>query len=297
MAVLIIEDLVSRKWLTTVVSVEETSTQVELAFTAALDAEGLLDLLDARHHDGRVDLGVDDQTRPILLAVSDNGPQMTSGSTREFMAMCAIAQHFATPRHTNRPGLDRKPHPTPQGRIPTPARHPRPGHPARRAGNRQGALQRSQAPPGHRVCLPPRRARRTRPSHPQSPPGRARNLPPTPACLAPPAPAGSTHPGARRCWLTERQGASLSQTHVSVSGPLSGFGVSKQASGTPVQKLRYAHSPPSHALGSGVLTVAQPRCRWGHEREILCALRDRSNLVPTTRVFHHPASRPGRAPP
>ena len=33
MAVLIIEDLVSRKWLTEVVSVEETSTQVELAFT------------------------------------------------------------------------------------------------------------------------------------------------------------------------------------------------------------------------------------------------------------------------
>jgi len=34
---------------------------------------------------------------PVLLAVSDNGPQMTSGSTREFMAMCAIAQHFGRP--------------------------------------------------------------------------------------------------------------------------------------------------------------------------------------------------------
>ncbi|HYU86663.1 MAG TPA: integrase core domain-containing protein [Kribbellaceae bacterium] len=97
MAVLIIEDLVSRKWLATIVSVEETSTQVELAFTAALQAEGLLDLVDARHDDGTVDLGVDDQTRPILLAVSDNGPQMTSGSTREFMALCAIAQHFGRP--------------------------------------------------------------------------------------------------------------------------------------------------------------------------------------------------------
>src|SRR5664280_1200924 len=62
MAVLIIEDLVSRKWLTEVVSVE-------------------------------------DETRPILLAVSDNGPQMTSGSTREFLALCAIAQHFGRP-HT-----------------------------------------------------------------------------------------------------------------------------------------------------------------------------------------------------
>jgi hypothetical protein len=40
MAALIIEDLVSRKWLATIVSVEETSTQVELAFTHALEAEG-----------------------------------------------------------------------------------------------------------------------------------------------------------------------------------------------------------------------------------------------------------------
>ncbi|MGH3519336.1 MAG: integrase core domain-containing protein, partial [Haloechinothrix sp.] len=58
---------------------------------------GLLELIDARHDDGRVDLGVDDQTRPILLAVSDNGAQMRSGSTREFMALCAIAQHFGRP--------------------------------------------------------------------------------------------------------------------------------------------------------------------------------------------------------
>jgi transposase InsO family protein len=97
MAVLIIEDLVSRKWLTEIVSVEETSTQVELAFTAALEAEGLLEAVDARLDDGRVDLSVDDEARPILLAISDNGPQMTSGSTREFMALCAIAQHFGRP--------------------------------------------------------------------------------------------------------------------------------------------------------------------------------------------------------
>ena len=76
---------------------EETSTQVELAFTDALEAEGLLDQVEARHHDGTVDLTVDDESRPILLAVSDNGPQMISGSTREFMAMCAIAQHFGRP--------------------------------------------------------------------------------------------------------------------------------------------------------------------------------------------------------
>jgi putative transposase len=97
MAVLIVEDLVSRKWITEIVSVEETSTQVELAFTAALEIEGLLDAVDARHDDGRVDVAVDEETRPILLAVSDNGPQMTSGSTREFLALCAIAQHFGRP--------------------------------------------------------------------------------------------------------------------------------------------------------------------------------------------------------
>src|SRR5205807_7308209 len=54
-----------------------------------------LERIEAR---GRgVDLSVDDAHRPILLAVSDNGPQMTSGSTREFMALCAIAQHFGRP--------------------------------------------------------------------------------------------------------------------------------------------------------------------------------------------------------
>ena len=97
MAVLIVQDLVSRKWITEVVSSEETSTQVEIGFTDALEIEGLLDTVEARLDNGRANPGVDDQARPILLAVSDNGPQMTSGSTREFMALCAIAQHFGRP--------------------------------------------------------------------------------------------------------------------------------------------------------------------------------------------------------
>ena len=97
-AVVVIVDMVSRKWLATNVSVEETSTQVQAVFWTALDAEGITELIDARYEE-LVDFGVDDERRPILLAISDNGPQMTSGSTREFMALCAIAQHFGRP-HT-----------------------------------------------------------------------------------------------------------------------------------------------------------------------------------------------------
>jgi putative transposase len=95
-AATVIEDLVSRKWLAEIVSVEETSTQVQVVFTDALEREGLLERVAARQ-DGLVDPTVDDPTRPVLLAMSDNGPQMTSGSTREFMALCAIHQHFGRP--------------------------------------------------------------------------------------------------------------------------------------------------------------------------------------------------------
>jgi transposase InsO family protein len=65
-------------------------------FTQALELEGLLVLVEARA-DGLADPTLDDTSRPILLAVSDNGPQRTSGSTREFMALMAIAQHFGRP--------------------------------------------------------------------------------------------------------------------------------------------------------------------------------------------------------
>ena len=95
-AVITIMDLVTRKWICEVVSAEETGTQVQVAFCEALELEGLLDLVDARHAGLALNAAVE-VLEPILLAVSDNGPQMTSGSTREFMAMCAIAQHFGRP--------------------------------------------------------------------------------------------------------------------------------------------------------------------------------------------------------
>jgi transposase InsO family protein len=88
-------DLVSRKWIDTLVSAEESSSQVVVVFEHALEAEGLLELLTPE----RLELAADDPTRPILLAVSDNGPQMTSEATREFMALMAVAQHHGRP-HT-----------------------------------------------------------------------------------------------------------------------------------------------------------------------------------------------------
>jgi transposase InsO family protein len=92
-AVITVMDLVTHKWMCEVISPEETTTQVQVAFTDALALEGLLDEVEARQ-DALADPTIDDRCQPLLLAVSDNGPQMTSGSTREFMAMCAIAQHF-----------------------------------------------------------------------------------------------------------------------------------------------------------------------------------------------------------
>jgi len=90
-----IVDMVSRKWIDTLVSVEETATQVQVIFEHALEDQGLLELLT----DERLDLDTDDPRRPILLAVSDNGPPMKAQATRAFMALMAIAQHHGRP-HT-----------------------------------------------------------------------------------------------------------------------------------------------------------------------------------------------------
>ncbi len=91
-----IVDIVSRKWIATLLAAEATSVQVKVLFTQALAAEGVLDDLDARLADPeRID--VDDETLPVLLAVSDNGTEMTSTSTRAFMASMSIAQHFGRP--------------------------------------------------------------------------------------------------------------------------------------------------------------------------------------------------------
>ncbi len=98
-------DVVSRRWLATLVSAEETSAQIEVAFTSALTEEGLTERIDARllarlrtGQASPADLdGPDADGVPVLIAMSDNGPQMRSHSTREFMAACAIMQRFGRP--------------------------------------------------------------------------------------------------------------------------------------------------------------------------------------------------------
>jgi transposase InsO family protein len=98
-------DVVSRRWLATLLSAEETSTQIEAAFLAALDEEQMADRIDARllaalragtATPAELD-GPDADGVPVLIAMSDNGPQMRSHSTRELMAACAIMQRFGRP--------------------------------------------------------------------------------------------------------------------------------------------------------------------------------------------------------
>ena len=162
-AVITIMDLVTRKWICEIVSGEETSTQIQAAFCDALRARGpgrARRRTPGQHRRSSLDDAV---RRPILLAVSDNGPQMTSGSTREFMAMCAIAQHFG------RPGT-----PTDQAWIESLFSHikadwphldaiTRPRRPARRARGRPRRVQHGPPARRHRLRHPGRRARRPRP--------------------------------------------------------------------------------------------------------------------------------------
>ncbi len=102
---LAVMDVVSRRWLCTLVSAEETATQIETAFLAALDEEQLSERIDTRllaalragtatpaELDGPEADGV-----PVLIAMSDNGPQMRSHSTKEFTAASAIMQRFGRP--------------------------------------------------------------------------------------------------------------------------------------------------------------------------------------------------------
>ena len=105
-------DVVSRYWLATLVSAEESSTQVEACFLDALDTQGLMRAIEDRDVEqstvlvaalrsgepDAIDKAVEASEQvPLLLTVSDNGPQMRSHSTREFLAGVYIAQRFGRP--------------------------------------------------------------------------------------------------------------------------------------------------------------------------------------------------------
>ena len=99
-----IVDMVSRYCLALELYAEETSTQVEDAFIRALSVDGKDYLLDDSDFTQALASGVvpDDIDRvPVLCAVSDNGPQMTSTRTAQFMAIARIAQHFGRPGTPN----------------------------------------------------------------------------------------------------------------------------------------------------------------------------------------------------
>ena len=97
-------DVVSRYWLSTVLAPEETWVQVETAFIAALEADGkgwLLEDTTLAQELASGHLPDNDDRVPVLLAVSDNGPQMRSAKTAQFMAIFRIAQHFGRPGTPN----------------------------------------------------------------------------------------------------------------------------------------------------------------------------------------------------
>ena len=93
-----IVDVVTRYWIGYLLTSEMTSTQVQVLFHAALEDQGLLDGATGQllGPDGRPRERGDD-AGPVLVAWSDNGPEMTSADTRQFMALLAIAQHHGRP--------------------------------------------------------------------------------------------------------------------------------------------------------------------------------------------------------
>jgi len=85
-----IVDVVTRYWIGYLLTSEQTHTQVQMLFARALEDQGLLgpDGLPLRN---------EDEDGPILVAWSDNGSEMKSIDTRQFMALMAIAQHHGRP--------------------------------------------------------------------------------------------------------------------------------------------------------------------------------------------------------
>ena len=189
-----IVDVVSRRWIDTLVSIEETSTQVRVIFDRALAAEGLTELITPE----RVELFEQDPTEPILLACSDNGPQMTSKSHPRVLrrARCRPA-----PRTT--------PHPADQAWIESLFGHVKAEHPqletirdpaALETADRPPRLQHHPPPRRHRICHPQRRAHRPRRTDPPRAHQGPEASPPTAPRLPSPKPPPQQPPRAGMSW-------------------------------------------------------------------------------------------------
>ena len=119
-----IVDVVSRKWIDTLVSVEETATQVQVIFERSLEIEGLLDLLT----DERLDL---DPERPAPIDPARRERQRAADDRRSNPRVHGADGHRPAPRppaHFDRSGLDRvvlQPH---QKRVAAPGDHHRSCH-------------------------------------------------------------------------------------------------------------------------------------------------------------------------
>ena len=97
-ATTVISDVITRKWIAHITSADETSIEVQALFNRALKLEGIDEIIDEVNPNSvQFDPDNANGDLPVLLVMSDNGPQMTSGSTREFMALCWLATHYGRP--------------------------------------------------------------------------------------------------------------------------------------------------------------------------------------------------------
>ena len=148
----VVEDLVCRKWVLTSSPPKRPARRSPIAFTDALAAEGSVQA-EARG-DGLVDPSVDDQAGFILLGVSGQCPQMTSGSDPGLHG--AVRYWPATSDHRPRPAtsLDRAVLRSREDKGRAPALHLRPGCAPSRAGRRPLALQQGGAALRHGLRQP-----------------------------------------------------------------------------------------------------------------------------------------------
>src|SRR5262249_35103018 len=182
-------DVVSRYWLSSVVSAEESSTQIEVAFTRALVADGKEHLLDEQLL-AELSHGVvpddDDDRVPVLLAVTDTAPPHDRPGYRGVHGRGPHRPALRTPPgHPERPGLGRVVLRPPQGREPAPGAHRRPRRARSRTDPAARPLQHRAAPRRHRLRHPRRRTHRPRTSHPRRPPSRPERRSPSQSCVPP----------------------------------------------------------------------------------------------------------------